>query len=96
MLTTDTVIAIPFVLLSNLQKIATQKKVILYTLFSVEIVTVIVSIIRCIIAIKGLAGNRGLQIRLILFLTHLETNIGKSSTWTRRLKIMSRCLLTQF
>jgi hypothetical protein len=78
-LTAGLVIAIPFALLSNIKKISTRKKVILYTLFSVEIVTVIMSIVRCVIATRGLAGDKGLQIRVILLLTHIETNIGRSS-----------------
>jgi hypothetical protein len=79
LLTAGLVIAIPFALLSNIKKIATRKKVILYTLFSVEIITVVMSIIRCVISTRGLAADKGLQIRVILLLTHIETNIGRSS-----------------
>ncbi|KAF1960847.1 hypothetical protein CC80DRAFT_590173 [Byssothecium circinans] len=70
------IIAIPFVLLSNVRKIPMKKKLLLYSLFSVEVITVIVAIVRCVIATLGMQSDADLRVAMLLFLTHLEASIA--------------------
>jgi len=57
-------------------KLAVRQKLILYSLFSFELVIMVVAIIRVVIAARGIT-NKQFQIALLLFLTHIEANTGK-------------------
>lgn len=72
---TRVVVAIPFALLSNL-RLSMRKKVILYSLFSLEIVIIVVAVIRCAIVVSGMTSKKPFDLTILLFLTHLEANTG--------------------
>ncbi|OAG03911.1 uncharacterized protein CC84DRAFT_1260959 [Paraphaeosphaeria sporulosa] len=67
------IVAIPFAILSHM-RLALRQKMILYSIFSFELVTMLVAIVRVIIAARGIARDRMFQITLLLFLSHIEAN----------------------
>ena len=71
------IVAIPFAILSHLQ-LSRRQKMTLYSIFGFELVTMIVAIVRVVIAAHGIAKNRMFQITLLLFLSHIEANTGNS------------------
>ncbi|KAF2636896.1 hypothetical protein P280DRAFT_143876 [Massarina eburnea CBS 473.64] len=74
-LTDCLILAMPFLLPSKVKKLVTRKILVLHSLFSVEVVAVIVAIVRCVIATKGMDSDKDLQVTMLLFLTHMEANL---------------------
>lgn len=73
------ILAIPFAILSHMQ-LSLRQKVVLYSIFSIEIITISVAFIRVAIAAHGFAKEQKMfQISLLLFLSHIEASTGKSS-----------------
>jgi hypothetical protein len=64
-------------------------------LFSVEIVTVVVAIIRCVVSTEGMTSDKGLQVSLLLFLTNIEANIGKFYLCTK-VQLVVPIMLTSY
>jgi hypothetical protein len=69
------IIAIPFSILSHM-RLAVRQKIILYSIFSFELVTMLVAVVRVIIAARGIARDKMFQVTLLLFLSHIEANTG--------------------
>lgn len=70
------IVAIPFTILNHL-RLNLKQKLILYSIFSFEVVTMVVAVVRVIIAARGIARDKMFQITLLLFLSHIEANTGK-------------------
>ncbi|KAJ4292032.1 hypothetical protein N0V90_009931 [Kalmusia sp. IMI 367209] len=70
------IVAIPFAILSHL-RLSLRQKLILYSIFSFELITMFVAIVRVVISAHGISKGKSFQITLLLFLTHIEANTGK-------------------
>lgn len=69
------IIVIPFAILRHLN-LGLKQKMILYSIFSFECVTMLVAIVRVVVAARGMANHRTFQITLLIFLSHIEANTG--------------------
>ncbi|KAJ4360313.1 uncharacterized protein N0V89_000874 [Didymosphaeria variabile] len=67
------IVAIPFAILSHM-RLSLRQKLILYSIFSFELITMLVAVVRVVISARGISRNRMFQITLLLFLTHIEAN----------------------
>ncbi|KAF2442766.1 hypothetical protein P171DRAFT_486744 [Karstenula rhodostoma CBS 690.94] len=67
------IVAIPFAILSHM-RLALRQKIILYSIFSFELVTMLVAVIRVIIAVRRITTDKMFQVTLLLFLSHIEAN----------------------
>ena len=70
------IVAIPFAILNHL-RLTLKQKLILYSIFSFELITMMVAVVRVILAARGIATDKMFQITLLLFLSHIEANTGK-------------------
>ncbi|CAI6331585.1 unnamed protein product [Periconia digitata] len=75
-LTDILILVIPFVILSNIRQLQRKKKVILYALFSLEVITIIVSIVRCVIGTRGMIKDKDFQLKWLGWLVHIEAEIA--------------------
>lgn len=69
------IVAIPFTILSHM-RLALRQKLILYSIFSLDLVTMLVAVVRVIISARGMARDKMFQIILLLFLSLIEANTG--------------------
>ncbi|KAF1980382.1 hypothetical protein BU23DRAFT_594612 [Bimuria novae-zelandiae CBS 107.79] len=67
------IVAIPFAILSHM-RLQFRQKMILYSIFSFELITMLVAIVRVNLAARGIARDKTFQITLLLFLSHIEAN----------------------
>jgi hypothetical protein len=63
------VIAVPFVVLSNM-RLSRRQKWVLYSLFSLEIITVLVAIMRCVLVAVGMSAMK-MDLIVLLVLTQI-------------------------
>lgn len=71
------IVAIPFAILSHMH-LHLRQKLILYSIFSFELITMLVAVVRVIIAARGFSKDAMFHITLLLFLSLIEVNTGKS------------------
>ncbi|PVH99198.1 hypothetical protein DM02DRAFT_712082 [Periconia macrospinosa] len=70
------ILVIPFVILSKVKQVSRNKKFILYALFSLQMITIIVPMIRCVFATTKLKSDRDFQVKWLSFLAHIEADIA--------------------
>ncbi|KAF2675982.1 hypothetical protein K458DRAFT_437605 [Lentithecium fluviatile CBS 122367] len=66
------IVAIPFVVLFNV-RLSVRKKLVLYSLFSLEVITILVAIGRCVVVTRGMISET-MSVSLLLLLTHVAAS----------------------